>query len=344
MSSESIRKRKYNSIHQLTHRQRLNNPHKLTMKQKILSRQVEDPIIYKKGYYVINDYEGYNNKVRLLTGNDLHRIKPGIYTWIIGIDNFGKTQLFFKECFSMHEINSKHATIVNEAMDYNPLTSINLGFKSRYNRSRQIYKKNASGTLLDPFSNINPMTENNPIVSLLYSGEMKYDGKTILLNMYSGTYMYDKFKYAAGLNASNNVIKIFKSYLKYKIIPIEAVDYTFMMPDNFDPKTILTKLLSLGVDILKFKNKDEYLDMKRHLNNLSPIKSINNNYSVNNRTSAEERNRFGISRVGPLLKFNNNENNFMPSTPPKSGLFFESFNKTPTTPKRGKTLFSNFNN
>lgn len=325
--NNSLKKLMLNSVYQPTHRERLNNPHKLSMKQRILSNQVKEPIIYKNDYYLIKDYEGYNNKVRLLNGNDLHRIKPGIYTWIIGVDNFGKMQLFFKECFSMHEINSKHSTIVNEAMNYNSLTSINIGFKSRYNRTRQIYKKNASGTTLNSFSNINPIFEINPIVSLLYSGEMKYDGNTILLNMYSGTYMYNKFKYAAGLNASNNVVKIFKSYLKYKIIPIKSVDYTFMNAENFDPKTVLKKLLSLGVDILKFRNRDEYLDMKRYLDKLSSIKSLNNNYSTNhfaNNQGAAKRGRFEFTHSVPTLQFN--ENNFMPSTPPKRGALFSNSN------------------
>jgi hypothetical protein len=331
-----------NSIYQQTHKYRSFNPLRLTKPQKILSTQVKDPIEYNGDYYVIKDYEGYNKKVRLLTGNDLHRIKSGIYTWIIGLDNYGNNQLFFKECFSMHELNSKHATIVNEAMYYQPKNIKGVTF-------------NATGTVLNPSSNFYKMREINPLVSLLYSGEFKYDESKneLLLNMYSGTYMYPNFINAANLNASNNVIEIFNSYLKnVKIIKIKAVDYTFMNTKNFDPKTVLKKLLSLGVDILKFRNKDNYLDSRRYLNSLSPIKSIQNKYTQ--KKHPEKRRRIGRG----ALKFNDDGNgngngnvnsNGDNNSPPTTGRsLFESFNNnnsnsTPSPPRKGR-LFSNYNN
>jgi hypothetical protein len=112
-----------------------------------------------------------------------------------------------------------------------------------------------------------------------------------------------------------------------------------MVPQSFYPKNVLTKLLSLGVDILKFKNKEHYEQYtgRRNLEkfeSLLPIRSVNNKYS-NNITRHNNRRILSASENSRTLSYT--------STPPRLSTFQQNFStpNNPITPPVRRTLFNN---
>ncbi len=270
-----------NLQYMLEHPININKPRKL-------SRQIVDVIEYNGNFYGLKS-DDYQNKIPLLTSNDLSSIEPGIYCWIIGQDKNSNYQLFFKPVFSYHEMGTKHNVLVTQAKSYTPTNS-----------SSQV----------------------KPIVNLLFAGEFRFDGTNILFNLLSGTYMYGLINpIHVPEDIKTNIINYFKRILGSSQINVQMdivktrtnengeIEYISLFDKDSDifknKEKILLHLLWLGVGLFKFRTKENYNTYIKQLrrNNANTIRSLNNAY-----TKINSKNRFGFSRRQHLFNNSNQEN------------------------------------
>ncbi len=290
-----------------------------------------DPIEYDNSVYVLTSNE-YRNKIRLLTSNDLSRINEGIYCWIIGYDENRKPQLFFKETFSHHEIDTKHHIIVKEAKVYrhdkllnshrtnsnNGYTSNNEHKKTRGSTHKYLNQKlaHSSNSTLDEFGV-------KPIKSLLFAGEFMFKDGKLIINIGSGTFMTGRIDPVyVPLDVQDYLKQIFKTRLKRLEVNVSMnnvkairtnnndVQYSSLIkPSSFDKRRVIERLLGLGINLLKFRNMQEYEKYSRKLKNFNGIRSINNNYTVSRPNQELRQKSTSTKKSRPsLFSFSSYEN------------------------------------